>query len=68
MKFVNLSLQGLNTAEIGLGGWNTWIDEDVSEQGEDISEQDAVGHDDGNNKLQLLVAGINTCVPVVYSF
>ena len=33
-------LQGLNTAEIGLGGWSTWIDEDTSEHNDNIMGSD----------------------------
>ena len=54
-------LQGLNTAEIGLGGWNTWIDEDILEQSED-----AAGSDDENGKQQL-IKGVCVCVHICKS-
>jgi hypothetical protein len=47
--FFGLSFQGLNTAEIGLGEWNTWIDEDTSGQ-----DEDAMGHNDEKSKQQLV--------------
>ena len=32
--------QGLNTAEIGLGGWNTWIETDnIEDDDEDMMEE-----------------------------
>ncbi|CAB4039435.1 Hypothetical predicted protein [Paramuricea clavata] len=44
-----VKLKGLNTAEIGLGGWNTWIDEEILEHDEDV-----MGSDDENDKQQLV--------------
>ena len=46
--------QALNTAEIGLGGWSTWIDEDTAERNDDT-----MGSDGENGKPKRMTG---TCI------
>ena len=43
--------QALNTAEIGLGGWSTWIDEDTAEHNDDTMGSDTDGENDKPKRM-----------------